>query len=82
LFNFGNADFAPMISWDVVPEEDFVMKSTVLKNFADSLYVLRRGGKQVNGIAKLAKQFGLNLDLVDILDTTPLASGLGGGGGT
>ena len=81
LFNFGNADFAPMISWDVVPEEDFVMKSTVLKNFADSLYVLRRGGKQVNGIAKLAKQFGLNLDLVDILDTTPLASGLGGGGG-
>lgn len=82
LFNFGNADFAPMISWDVVPEDDFLMKSTVLKNVADSLYVLRRGGKQINGLAKFTKQFGLNLDMVDILDEQPLASGLGGGGGT
>jgi phage gp29-like protein len=79
-FNFGNADLAPMISWDVVPEEDFVLKSQVLKNVADALYVLRRGGKQVNGLAKLVKQFGLNLDLVDIQNEDPLSGGLGGGG--
>ena len=80
-FNFGNPDFAPMISWDVVPEDDFLMKSTVFKNFADALYVLRRGGKEVNGLVKLAKQFGLKLDMVDIDNAQPITSGMGGGGG-
>ena len=80
-FNFGNADFAPQISWDVVPEDDFLMKSAVFKNVADAIYVLRRGGKQVNDLSVLSKQFGLRLDLIDIKNVEPMTAGSGGGGG-
>lgn len=81
-FNFGNADFAPLIEWDVVPEDDFLMKSQVFKNVLDGLMVARKAGKQFNDLTALTKQFGLNLSMVDIENVEPLASGLGGGGGS
>jgi phage gp29-like protein len=77
LFNFGNADYAPLIQWDVSPPEDAKMQSEVFKNFADALYVMRRGGIQVNDIEGLAKSFGLNMSLADIQMVGPLSGGMG-----
>jgi hypothetical protein len=77
LFNFGNADYAPLIQWDVSPPEDAKMQSEVFKNFADALYVMRRGGIQVNDIEGLAKSFGLNMSLADIQMVDPLSGGMG-----
>ena len=81
-FNFGNPDLAPMISWDVVPEDDFVMRSTVLKNFADAVMAFRKGGIEIKSMTAFAKKFGLDMRMADLAHVPPItSSGLGGASG-
>jgi len=77
--NFGNPDLAPLIEWDVSPEEDYASKAATFKTFADAYFLLRRGGKGVEDINALAKDFGLHLS-VDFEDMEPLQASTFGQG--
>ena len=76
--NFSRPEIAPVTTWDLTPYEDDLTKAQTLQAFANAVYGLRRAGKQINGIAKLAKGFGLDLQLADVLDVEPI-QGKGGG---
>lgn len=57
--NFGNADFAPLVHWDVRVEEDLHVKSQTFQAFAGALQQLRIGGFEVKNVESFARKFGL-----------------------
>jgi Protein of unknown function (DUF935) len=61
LFNFGDARYAPRVSWDTTPPDDEVAKSTAFKNLMDGLMAGQRAGVQVENVDQLARSFGLRM---------------------
>lgn len=58
--NFGNADFAPIIEWDVRPQEDQQQKAHTFQAFAQALQNLRTAGFQLTNPEAFAENFGLS----------------------
>jgi len=71
--NFGNADLAPRVIWNVQPYEDNLTAVQTLMQFAQAIFALRNAGKAPRDLEKLAKDFGL--DLGELLDVAPPAPG-------
>lgn len=72
--NFGNPDLAPMVEWDVSPEEDYQVKATTFQVFTNAYLSLAKAGKGVEDLNALAKDFGLHLS-VDFIDIEPVVEG-------
>lgn len=58
--NFGNADFAPLVQWDVRVDEDMAVKARTFQSFAGGLVQLRTAGFQMKNPEKFARRFGLS----------------------
>jgi Protein of unknown function (DUF935) len=82
-FNFDDADLAPVVTWDVSPEEDYKLKAEVGVGFSMMLKNFRAAGWKINDVVRLARTFGLSLNLADVQEAPPIKTGgsLGGGGG-
>lgn len=59
--NFGNADLAPIVTWNIEPYEDAKTKVDTFAVLTQGLNVLRQAGIQVDDVADLARKFGLDL---------------------
>jgi phage gp29-like protein len=59
--NFGLADLAPVISWNIEPYEDALTKVNTFAILTQGLNVLRQAGIQVEDVGRLARMFGLDL---------------------
>lgn len=85
FLNFGDADLAPCTDWDVTSRDNLVENAKMLQQFGTAIEVLRRGGvefKDVEALRKYAGQrFGLE-GFPDFTITDPVASGMGGQGGS
>ena len=68
--NFGNADLAPMVEWDVRPQEDLKAKASTFQSFAFALQNMRLAGYHVKDVPAFAKSFGLKG--LDVEVTQPL----------
>lgn len=60
-FNFGNADLAPRVVWNVAPYEDNAVAVNTLLQFSQAIYAFRNAGLEVSDVERLAKDFGINL---------------------
>jgi phage gp29-like protein len=70
--NYGRAEIAPRMTWDIDPIEDRVQRAEALKVLATVLYTLRQAGKKVTDVEALARSLGLNLSAGDLEDVAPL----------
>lgn len=83
--NFGDAELAPLTSWDVTPREEFQHNADQFQKFGTAVEVLRRGGvefadtKQLQAWAE--QRFGLK-GIPDMILKEPVAAGGGGGFGS
>jgi phage gp29-like protein len=57
--NFGDADLAPVVAWDVRPAEDFKVKADTFHAFAGAISSLRTAGFALDNPEKFAIRFGL-----------------------
>lgn len=57
--NFGNPDFAPLVKWDVRPQEDLKAKASTFQSFAFALQNMRLAGYHVRNVPAFARRFGL-----------------------
>jgi hypothetical protein len=57
--NFGNAEFAPLVTWDVRPVEDQKAKADTFQAFCTGLAQMRAAGFQLKDAHKFARRFGL-----------------------
>lgn len=65
--NFGNADLAPTVEWDVRPAEDLKVKGQTFQAFAAAIAQLRQAGFALKDAEKFARRFGLRgLQLVKV----------------
>jgi hypothetical protein len=85
LFNFGDADLAPMTEWDVTPREYLETNAKQFQAAMTALEVGRRGGIEFRDPEEVrtffARYFGLQ-GLPDFKITEPVSSGMGGGKGS
>jgi phage gp29-like protein len=70
--NYGRAEIAPRMTWDIDPIEDRVQRAEALKVLATVLYTLRQAGKKVTNVEALARSLGLNFAAGDLEDVAPL----------
>jgi phage gp29-like protein len=75
--NFGDPNLAPSTDWDLIPTEDRELSAKVLLEFAQAVFELRRGGKELVSIAKVARSLGIVLDDDDLQDAPPITAGGG-----
>jgi len=78
--NFGNADLAPRVTWDVKPYEDDETAAKTFLAFAEAIQMLARGGKGIDKLEGLARKFGINLGASKFVDITPIGTGGAGAG--
>lgn len=65
--NFGDADMAPVITWDVRPQEDLEQKAKTFQAFSGALQQLRNAGLALKDAGKFARRFGLvGLELQEV----------------
>jgi phage gp29-like protein len=57
--NFGDANLAPEITWDVRPPEDLKTKAETFENFTAGLAQARNSGYEVQEPEKFARRFGI-----------------------
>jgi phage gp29-like protein len=57
--NFGDADLAPSIEWDVRPPEDLETKAKTFAAFGQGVAFLRQAGVSIDNIEQFARRFGL-----------------------
>lgn len=74
--NFGDADLAPITSWDVAAKEDVKSKASVLVAFGQALNALRMGGVKLSDPASTARTFGLELGEIEHVDPLQVESQL------
>lgn len=79
--NFGNADIAPTVQWDVSPPEDLKTKAQTMMSVAQALNFLRLGGFKVKNPAKLFRQFGIKLGDIEHVDPIQVEARLAGSTG-
>lgn len=58
--NFGNADYAPLVKWDVRADEDLHTKAQTFQSFAFALQNMRLAGFRVDNAQQFARKFGLS----------------------
>jgi phage gp29-like protein len=77
LFNFDNADFAPITTFDVTPPEDNLTIAETMDKLGDATIKLGKAGIgiDVDHLAKLMKQLGIPLDVDDLIKIDPIVSG-------
>jgi phage gp29-like protein len=69
LYNFGDADLAPDVEWDVTPPEDSQTLSTTLLNVVNALVNLKSIGMEVEDPEMLFKDFNLkNLKFKKVIE--------------
>jgi phage gp29-like protein len=68
--NFGNADLAPIMTWNVSPAEDYKTKAEALESFAMSLNFMRLAGWSLESnkdLQRFARAYGVrNLRVVKV----------------
>jgi hypothetical protein len=74
-FNFGDAELAPTIKWDVKPVEDKAALADVYSKFATFILEMARAGHKVTNPVSIGKALGLKLQLADIIEAPPLVGG-------
>ena len=57
--NFGDADLAPRVEWDIRPQEDMEQKARTFGAFSAALFQLRQAGLTVQDADRFARRFGL-----------------------
>lgn len=57
--NFGNANLAPQVAWDISPPEDQKERAGALMSFGQALNFLRLAGYKVENVERLAKEYGI-----------------------
>lgn len=57
--NYGDADLAPTVQWDVRPPEDLKVKGETFQSFGAALASLRTAGVALDNIEQFARRFGL-----------------------
>ncbi len=70
-WNFGDADLAPMIKWTVQPFEDNFAASQTFAQWAQGMAALKQAGIVLDDPAKLARDFNINLGIVDVAPNDP-----------
>lgn len=70
-FNFGDADLAPWVSWDVSPIEDAATAADVLVRLSSSIKTLRDAGLKVTNVEQLARNFGVDVELEEAPPIAP-----------
>ena len=63
LFNFGNADFAPIAEWNTDPPEDEQIKASCFASFAKGISDLKSAGFAIENVEQVAKDLGLRVKL-------------------
>lgn len=72
MLNFGDADLAPRVSWDVRPQEDLQAKAATFSAFATGLGAMKTAGLEVQNIQEFARRFGIvGLEVKDIPPPPP-----------
>lgn len=66
--NFGDADLAPQIVWDVSPPEDQKTNAQTLMTFAQGLNFLRTAGYKLKDPARVARRYGIKLGDIEHVD--------------
>lgn len=61
-FNFGNADLAPRVVWDVTPYEDALTRAKTFQTVAGALLAMRNAGYKPRELSRMLKTFQLDLD--------------------
>lgn len=65
--NYGDPDLAPIVTWDVRPQEDLKEKAGTFQTFAAGISALRTAGLAVKDVGSFARKFGLvGLDLEEV----------------
>jgi phage gp29-like protein len=57
--NFGDARYAPRVTWDVRPQEDLEQKARTFQAFATALNELRQAGFALDEVERFARAFGI-----------------------
>jgi phage gp29-like protein len=76
--NYGDADLAPMVVWDVAPPEDQKTNALTALAVAETLNFLRVAGYKVTDPGKFAKRFGVMLGDVEHVDPLQVQARLAG----
>lgn len=71
--NFGDADLAPRVVWNVKPYEDDLTAVQTFAAFGTAIKALRDAGYELEDVQRLAASFGL--DLGKLLRVAPIAAG-------
>jgi len=66
--NFGDADLAPRVVWNIKPFEDDLTAVQTLLQFSQAIYALRNAGLEVEDVERLAKDYGIRLGPLDKVD--------------
>lgn len=66
--NFGDADLAPQVLWDVSPPEDQKTNAQTFAAFAQAVNYLRIGGYKVKDPVALARRYGIKLGDIEHVD--------------
>jgi phage gp29-like protein len=69
--NYGNADYAPIVDWDVSPPDDDEIMARTLQAFGQGLNQMRLAGVRVKDPVRFARTFGLRI-LGGIEDVEPV----------
>ena len=79
--NFGDADLAPLVVWNVSPPEDQKTNALTAMAVAQTLNYLRIAGYRVKDPARFAKRFGIALGDIDHVDPLQVEARLAGATG-
>ena len=78
LFNFGNADMAPIAEWNTDPPEDEELKSKCFAAFSKGMSDLKSAGYGIENVEQVAKDLGLRIKLKEIQVPMPEMPGAPG----
>jgi len=70
--NFGNADLAPRVIWDVTPYEDAQTKALSLQQIATAINAFRQAGVRPKDLRRLVSDIIPGLDIGELEDVEPL----------
>lgn len=79
--NFGNADLAPRIRWNVAPPEDLKTKAQTMMSAAQAMNFMRLAGFKVKKPQRLMRQFGIRIGPVEHVDPLQVEARLAGSTG-
>jgi phage gp29-like protein len=72
--NFGNADLAPRVTWDVSPYEDALTRAKTFQTAAQGLQMLMQAGIKLRRPERLFKQFMLDVGKMEMVEPLQIAA--------